>query len=822
MRYKNFFLTFIAICLFAGNAIAQPPVEDRVAVLITGWCMPAGYNFDYAWTTSDYPRIGDKNEFEGQPCKIGHLGEFPYQSHISMIPWAITFLTPGYELYFDYHGIYTYNETLDVYEHPNPAVPDVNAADIPAGTPITPLVQVLRGGVPEYPPDPRTGEDLLAGWYRIGSFQVPYANGVHDLVEAGPALYVRYYGIMGVPEGTTDPSEPPPAIKAQDEHLELLMTNAFGDNIDMRYGCYTAMPGYTKLHDDVAEEFATEGYRKLLIARETTDHNRYANEFLSGNFAKERLCELGVLDDTEIYQSRQVGRTPEFNSMNVVNLKSYIEAYPEGSTIGIIYVTRGLTWYKEETTGPFGSAHPWSKEVYHDNAYLNYLSWKKALQAAYGDRYNLVFTKDGVETDLREENFFTYGLATDIDLKGYGGATVFYSIRDAIELAIADGLEQIIVAPCHWNYDSLDTIFRMQEYNALPVAPKAQLEAGNFAYTHCEDASGNVVDCASVNSVIEIVVAPSYSNVPEEFATAYYVVLRGALERFGLSPAGEAPSIEVSQLVTKLAGGTVEVTAPASPIKGAKIQIPADPYPTRPEGFTPATAIPVNDPDDTNDCMWEDTVMTLGYRSTPPAMNVTQPVGPAVACGPYRTFFNRNVTITIPYDSGLAGSQPVRVGMYNHVTEDWNAIVPDSVDTVNSTVTFSTQVLGLFQASVGDRDADGIADASDNCVEKSNPAQRDTYPPAGNGIGNLCDCEGNFNCDTDQDVDGSDAAIFKADFSRGGFIRPCTGGDRCNGDFSCDGDVDGTDAAMFKQDFSRSTMNNPCPSCAPGMQWCQY
>ncbi len=160
--------------------------------------------------------------------------------------------------------------------------------------------------------------------------------------------------------------------------------------------------------------------------------------------------------------------------------------------------------------------------------------------------------------------------------------------------------------------------------------------------------------------------------------------------------------------------------------------------------------------------------------------------------------------------------------MYNHVTEDWNTIVPDSVDTVNSTVTFSTQVLGLFQASVGDRDCDGIADASDNCVEKSNPAQRDTYPPTGNGIGNLCDCEGNFNCDMDQDVDGSDAAIFKADFSRGGFIRPCTSGDRCNGDFSCDGDVEGTDAAMFKQDFSRSTMNNPCPSCAPGMQWCQY
>ncbi len=146
MRYKNFFLTFMTICLFAGNAIAQPPVEDRVAVLITGWCMPAGYNFDYAWTTSDYPRIGDKTEVEGQSCKIGHLGDFPYQSHISMIPWAITFLTPGYEDFFDYHGIYTYNETLDVYEHPNPDVPDVNAADIPAGTPITPLVKCCERG----------------------------------------------------------------------------------------------------------------------------------------------------------------------------------------------------------------------------------------------------------------------------------------------------------------------------------------------------------------------------------------------------------------------------------------------------------------------------------------------------------------------------------------------------------------------------------------------------------------------------------------------------------------------------------------------------
>jgi len=34
-------------------------------------------------------------------------------------------------------------------------------------------------------------------------------------------------------------------------------------------------------------------------------------------------------------------------------------------------------------------------------------------------------------------------------------------------------------------------------------------------------------------------------------------------------------------------------------------------------------------------------------------------------------------------------------------------------------------------------------------------------------------CKGDFNCDVDVDVDGSDAAIFKADFGRSPFFNPC-------------------------------------------------
>ena len=131
---------------------------------------------------------------------------------------------------------------------------------------------------------------------------------------------------------------------------------------------------------------------------------------------------------------------------------------------------------------------------------------------------------------------------------------------------------------------------------------------------------------------------PSYSLRPEEFATAYYVVLRGTLERFGLYPYGEEPVIGASQPITRLTGGTVEVTSPASAIKGAKIEIPGDPYPDRPESFYYYTggdgipagefAIPVNDPADTNDCMWEDTTITIGQRTSPPQCSLPALQGP--------------------------------------------------------------------------------------------------------------------------------------------------------------------------------------------------
>ena len=118
-----------------------------------------------------------------------------------------------------------------------------------------------------------------------------------------------------------------------------------------------------------------------------------------------------------------------------------------------------------------------------------------------------------------------------------------------------------------------------------------------------------------------------------------------------------------------------------------------------------------------------------------------------------------------------------------------------------------------------DSDADSLGNACDNCPNNSNPAQEDTLPPPGNGIGDACDCEGNF--DGDLDVDGTDASTFKGDFGRSKLVNPCSNALPCNGDFECDTDVDGTNASKFKSDFGRSKLQNPCPN-AVTEPWCVY
>jgi hypothetical protein len=825
----------IIVMLVSPYALAQTttttiPVEDKVGVLITAWGQPNRYIFEYSWENHYWCRIGDTTEYPDQPCKIGHVGGFHYDpgsdttisqlSHLGLMPWGLNHEWPGFEFTYDRAGYYFFDVGTGMYLSINPNHPSLDPDFIPPGTDIVPAVEVtdFMTGKLQFPADPRTGEDLLEGWYLIGSADTVLPNGLCDANELNNMIFIYYYKIMGLQ------TEPWTAAEVDEAHLffeakmaatKTMLENAFGDQIDVRDGYYTGVPGYTKHELEVTEEFATEGFRKILTSRETTDNNHYANDFLVLNYVKERLCELGVLDETEVHMTRQIGRTPEYNSMNVEHVRPYIESYSEGSRIAILYVTHGLSWPGRETFGFMGVQHPWWKEVIHENGYLNYLSWRDALKKEFGDRYDLVFNIGEGESDLLEDNFFSYGYFDPSRLNGD-----FYTVREIIQMAKTTGADKMIMVPGHWHGDAQDTQYIMRNHNNLPLVPMADMQAGNLELTYCEDADDNEVDCADPSAVAEITITPSYNDLTTEFATVYYVRLRGGIERFDVYPTAETFDTKVTQPITKASGGTVAVTNPASDIDGAQIIIPSDPYPTSPEDFTPETAIPFNDPADPFECMWEDADITVAHRTNPPPMTGIIPVGPAVHVGPYRFLFNCDVTVTIPYDTSAAGTLPVRVYVYNHLTEGWESIDHESIDVVNGFITFKTQTLGLFQAAAGDEDGDAVVDTEDNCVGYYNPGQEDTYPPDGNGIGNRCECEGNFDCD--QDCDGSDAATFKIDFGRNEFFEKCTAGEPCNGDFDCDGDCDGTDAARFKQDFGRSEFSDSCPECEPSVPWCGY
>jgi lysophospholipase L1-like esterase len=156
--------------------------------------------------------------------------------------------------------------------------------------------------------------------------------------------------------------------------------------------------------------------------------------------------------------------------------------------------------------------------------------------------------------------------------------------------------------------------------------------------------------------------------------------------------------------------------------------------------------------------------------------------------------------------------------------------------------------LTALLAEIVDQDEDGMPNTLDNCPATPNSTtlgtcllstiattcrgnedcgvagicsmnQEDTYPPQGNHCGDACECEGNF--DGDDDCDGTDASIFKADFGRMEYDNPCTDNNPCHGDFDCDSDCDGTDASTFKADFGRNQYQNPCPNCIT-VPWCSY
>ena len=171
---------------------------------------------------------------------------------------------------------------------------------------------------------------------------------------------------------------------------------------------------------------------------------------------------------------------------------------------------------------------------------------------------------------------------------------------------------------------------------------------------------------------------------------------------------------------------------------------------------------------------------------------------------------------------GSPGSTPISVAdcrSCHNTTCSWHDFHENNQTYLDNVVGFTCAQCHQQCAQPGDADGDGIPDSEDNCPDTGNPGQEDTYPPQGNGIGDACECESDFDCDGD--VDADDVAAFLTDFGRFQFNNPCVNGNQCNGDCECDTDVDADDVEKFLEDFGRFQFNNPCPACAVG-DWCVY
>jgi len=79
MKLNKIYLAVLMVCLLPFNSVAEPTaVEDKVAVLVTGWGMPAGYSFDYSWYSSEYARCAViRQSMRGSPVNLVMWVNYP-------------------------------------------------------------------------------------------------------------------------------------------------------------------------------------------------------------------------------------------------------------------------------------------------------------------------------------------------------------------------------------------------------------------------------------------------------------------------------------------------------------------------------------------------------------------------------------------------------------------------------------------------------------------------------------------------------------------------------------------------------------------------
>ena len=701
----------------AASGAAPAPANaqtnaERIAVLITDWAEPEG--LDPLYRREVIRRsFGGNAASPNQPCTEDFVGQPPFRQQLGLIPYAVGFKTQGLEGLYDSMGLYRLSADGQRYVSIHDSAVTVAVKDIPAIPGIVTAAKDISNPQQRsfWAIDPRDGTNYLEGLFMIGAppkgpgpNPLSMPNGIRDADEFSLAAGITDFSIL---HDDLSPRLSPATVQIETTTARWLRA-MFGDRIDVRHGAYAPTRGLTRFEEDVALDFAREGFRKMVLVRETTDNNNYANNFMTRGYVQRALCLAGHKDTFTYQQSRQVGRTPEYNLALLHVAKKHLDRIARGSEVAVLYTTYGLPFPDRPTQGPFSAPHPWSKEVYHENAYNNYISFKRYLEAYYGDRYRLHFNPQGKSGDRRLDNYFSYGLSVAQDFTSADPQNRFSTLRENIDLAKREGRREILVLLSHWYYDGRDPLLAIRKLQQIPLNTRTDFRQGKRWVEWCERRdSPTPVACDPADaSLSRLQYSETFDAWAREFSIGYANNIRTAIERFGVFPSNVNLSITARGAIDREGGGSVEVKS--GELRGARVVVAADAHPGEPEAFDAKNYRAFADPADNLVSAWDSFEAYVGTQDVPVGhlADHGEAVSAAVLFGPYRTIVNRPASFTLPLTGKRKLSEAevarLRAFVYNEASNGWDPVfvpagsAPLRYDSKTRTATFDTQVFGVF------------------------------------------------------------------------------------------------------------------------------
>ena len=173
------YLLILFACWVGAILIIHAINKQKIAVVVTDWGQPEGFSDSYYQGIAQRSRIGIQASNANEECTENFVGDYPYRSSMGSYPHVSSFLTEGFEEYYDNFGMYRFDPTQDLY---------INVLDE--------SVTLSREDAEEYERikvtgsgdgygrrniltvDPRDGTDPLPDYYKIFA-----SNGIQDVRE---------------------------------------------------------------------------------------------------------------------------------------------------------------------------------------------------------------------------------------------------------------------------------------------------------------------------------------------------------------------------------------------------------------------------------------------------------------------------------------------------------------------------------------------------------------------------------------------------------------------------------------------------------------